>query len=158
MAPRTDEQREKNRVAQQARRDKLKLMAETNKKSARKIKRQRADETAMAASMVRVEEYELVPAPMQAPVRVASRWNQPRRQQGVQEPSAACVAAIERSLERKHEADRELYTMANNAMTQVNNIMTLVARCHKESSARETDFRSLLSSCTEHTLASGDHQ
>jgi hypothetical protein len=168
MAPRTDEQKEKKRVASQASRDKKKLLNETNREKARKsqqkykLKRQR-EEIAMAASTE--EEYELVPAPMQSPVRV-SRWNQPVHQQGEDE-EASERSYTERSYERESEDSQEFYATAqelnatlNNAVTQVNNIMTEVARSRNESSAREKDRRSLLSSNRERTLplASGDHQ
>jgi hypothetical protein len=175
MAPRTDEQKEKKRVASQASRDKKKLLNETNREKARKsqqkynekkLKRQR-DEIAMAASTE--EEYELVPAPMQSPVRV-SRWNQPGHQQGEDEEASERSYErryTERSHERESEDSQAFYATAqelnatlNNAVTQVNNIMTEVARSRNESSAREKDRRSLLSSNRERTLplASGDHQ
>jgi hypothetical protein len=88
-----------------------------------------------------------------------------RDQQQQVVPGQNVMAAFERSIEREHKADRELIatannamTQVNNAMTQVNNAMTQVARCRSESSVREKDFQSFLSSCTEQPPAFHDQQ
>jgi hypothetical protein len=81
---------------------------------------------------------------------VAWRRNQQQQQQ--------VVRAFERSLEREHEADRELTATANNAMTLAQYSMEKVARGRGESSVREKDFRALLSSGTDQPPAFGDQQ
>ncbi len=141
MAPRArnDEQKEKDRVGAQTRRDKMIEVAKAKKERAQQSQKKHTENVKLqkeqrerreAASM---EEDELLPAPMQTPV--ARRRYHHQQKQVVRGQNVA--AAYERSLERDHETYLQMNATADNAMALAQYSMEKAAQARTESSVRK---------------------